>query len=139
MLFTTTVSAPSAATSRPSTAGAFRGHHSCTGLPPGPPEKLPLVLIEVALAHTGAMASTSSPARSATPVRYSPFQQGAVNSLPPGPPMRGIYDLSSTPPGMTLPANCPCAGGARDESRMRDRKSTRLNSSHLVISYAVFC
>src|SRR2546426_7486853 len=23
--------------------------------------------------------------------------------------------------------------------RMRDRKSTRLNSSHLVISYAVFC
>src|SRR6266850_6945075 len=28
----------------------------------------------------------------------------------------------------------PCAGG-----RERDRKSTRLNSSHLVISYAVFC
>src|SRR6266850_5335192 len=26
---------------------------------------------------------------------------------------------------------CPC--------RRRDRKSTRLNSSHLVISYAVFC
>src|SRR5256885_9817791 len=36
--------------------------------------------------------------------------------------------------------------GARDPDRMsprpkaeRDRKSTRLNSSHLVISYAVFC
>src|SRR2546426_2535251 len=34
---------------------------------------------------------------------------------------------------------------ARDEARvwavhvLRDRKSTRLNSSHLVISYAVFC
>src|SRR5256885_5940031 len=26
-----------------------------------------------------------------------------------------------------------------DERRGRDRKSTRLNSSHLVISYAVFC
>src|SRR5205807_8711459 len=26
-----------------------------------------------------------------------------------------------------------------DGRRMRDRKSTRLNSSHLVISYAVFC
>src|SRR2546426_6521323 len=25
------------------------------------------------------------------------------------------------------------------EQRLRDRKSTRLNSSHLVISYAVFC
>src|SRR5256885_3761731 len=27
----------------------------------------------------------------------------------------------------------------RERSRDRDRKSTRLNSSHLVISYAVFC
>src|SRR2546426_8833799 len=26
-----------------------------------------------------------------------------------------------------------------DGRRLRDRKSTRLNSSHLVISYAVFC
>src|SRR5688500_19760359 len=26
-----------------------------------------------------------------------------------------------------------------DENATRDRKSTRLNSSHLVISYAVFC
>src|SRR5438552_10536230 len=26
-----------------------------------------------------------------------------------------------------------------DGSRMRDRKSTRLNSSHQIISYAVFC
>src|SRR5256885_9347446 len=28
---------------------------------------------------------------------------------------------------------------ARDAELVRDRKSTRLNSSHLVISYAVFC
>src|SRR5438132_7564142 len=27
----------------------------------------------------------------------------------------------------------------RDECEVRDRKSTRLNSSHTVISYAVFC
>src|SRR2546426_4817075 len=27
----------------------------------------------------------------------------------------------------------------KDAGRCRDRKSTRLNSSHLVISYAVFC
>src|SRR2546426_4748968 len=31
------------------------------------------------------------------------------------------------------------ADGARSERPRRDRKSTRLNSSHLVISYAVFC
>src|SRR2546426_11854710 len=30
-------------------------------------------------------------------------------------------------------------GGARASSARGDRKSTRLNSSHLVISYAVFC
>src|SRR5256885_11543037 len=28
---------------------------------------------------------------------------------------------------------------SRGQPRRRDRKSTRLNSSHLVISYAVFC
>src|SRR5256885_7994127 len=29
--------------------------------------------------------------------------------------------------------------GKREDTGERDRKSTRLNSSHLVISYAVFC
>src|SRR5256885_7937963 len=33
-------------------------------------------------------------------------------------------------PGDGRPTSMPC---------LRDRKSTRLNSSHLVISYAVFC
>src|SRR5256885_12591845 len=33
------------------------------------------------------------------------------------------------------PGACPGGGGAA----AADRKSTRLNSSHLVISYAVFC
>src|SRR5256885_8544477 len=40
------------------------------------------------------------------------------------------------------PCNCRCAGAARaaaSPSPRADRKSTRLNSSHLVISYAVFC
>src|SRR2546422_7523451 len=31
------------------------------------------------------------------------------------------------------------AGGGHREARERDRKSTRLNSSHGYISYAVFC
>src|ERR1022692_4983307 len=30
-------------------------------------------------------------------------------------------------------------GGGRHPGELADRKSTRLNSSHLVISYAVFC
>src|SRR5256885_6158831 len=36
------------------------------------------------------------------------------------------------------PRSRPRTGG-RAEPRRRDRKSTRLNSSHLVISHAVFC
>src|SRR5256885_6393452 len=35
--------------------------------------------------------------------------------------------------------DAPGGGSRRDRARGRDRKSTRLNSSHLVISYAVFC
>src|SRR5260221_10239989 len=31
------------------------------------------------------------------------------------------------------------AGGTGESPTMKDRKSTRLNSSHTVISYAVFC
>src|SRR2546426_7176726 len=33
----------------------------------------------------------------------------------------------------------PAQAATRPEPEPRDRKSTRLNSSHLVISYAVFC
>src|SRR5256885_9189482 len=33
----------------------------------------------------------------------------------------------------------PGARGVTRDDALRDRKSTRLNSSHLVISYAVFC
>src|SRR5256885_12863568 len=41
----------------------------------------------------------------------------------------------------TLGEECDAGAGADDEARGagEDRKSTRLNSSHLVISYAVFC
>src|SRR6266496_4753666 len=33
----------------------------------------------------------------------------------------------------------PCPGGRRRNATRLDRKSTRLNSSHVEISYAVFC
>src|SRR5438874_10498691 len=40
-----------------------------------------------------------------------------------------------------LPPDAPCAAANHSISagRVRDRKSTRLNSSHVEISYAVFC
>src|SRR3989449_6079107 len=42
--------------------------------------------------------------------------------------------LSPTPP-----VECLSTRGVAHESNARDRKSTRLNSSHGYISYAVFC
>src|SRR2546426_12152788 len=54
-------------------------------------------------------------------------------------PISGKYYCRITPEGDVTP--CPympvAAGNLRTASL--DRKSTRLNSSHLVISYAVFC
>src|SRR6266480_7368373 len=44
-----------------------------------------------------------------------------------------------TPPSRPHPAATRCRGAARRGTRAGDRKSTRLNSSHMSISYAVFC
>src|SRR5256885_11206621 len=46
-----------------------------------------------------------------------------------------VLFLSVRSAGAFVVAGVLVAGGAA----LRDRKSTRLNSSHLVISYAVFC
>src|SRR2546426_3352289 len=47
----------------------------------------------------------------------------------------------SRPPDPRVRISCRDRACTRhaDSTRGRDRKSTRLNSSHLVISYAVFC
>src|SRR5690625_6689593 len=42
-------------------------------------------------------------------------------------------------PGLYLPVRTPWAIGDHTIWPARDRKSTRLNSSHVAISYAVFC
>src|SRR5256885_2396716 len=56
-------------------------------------------------------------------LRHGCAATGQANRLPhPEPPSRGCHIRGLTGSG-----------------RARDRKSTRLNSSHLVISYAVFC
>src|SRR5260221_10795925 len=41
--------------------------------------------------------------------------------------------------GVQVPRIVGCVGRRRARVGRRDRKSTRLNSSHTVISYAVFC
>src|SRR2546426_8444857 len=55
-----------------------------------------------------------------------------------------VQDLSPASGAAGRRPGAGCASDARrrvrdDSARGGDRKSTRLNSSHLVISYAVFC
>src|SRR5436305_3105175 len=46
----------------------------------------------------------------------------------------------ASPPGCRTPGPCPRPPPwRRSRTRRKDRKSTRLNSSHVRISYAVFC
>src|SRR5256885_10352774 len=59
----------------------------------------------------------------------------------PDPPRVGAHDQPDRRSARAL-GRRPAAAGPRRGRRRRsrgDRKSTRLNSSHLVISYAVFC
>src|SRR5256885_6580251 len=50
----------------------------------------------------------------------------------------GVHGVVRQPPGEVGPLVVDPAVGDGSKA-VRDRKSTRLNSSHLVISYAVFC
>src|SRR2546426_9970713 len=51
---------------------------------------------------------------------------------------RSVQFCSARPSGKTSPTE-NLTRATRKSFPPRDRKSTRLNSSHLVISYAVFC
>src|SRR5688500_19413230 len=62
-----------------------------------------------------------------------PGRQGAHVATPAGRRVRGLAGL----PGVHVPVLD--LGQRERQAGQRDRKSTRLNSSHLVISYAVFC
>src|SRR2546430_12690615 len=56
---------------------------------------------------------------------------------------KAAYDLVKSSYGDCVdgipPASRPALAGAWTKSFQKDRKSTRLNSSHSQISYAVFC
>src|SRR5687768_18369853 len=55
-------------------------------------------------------------------------------------PLRTVLAFMSRAIGVRMaPVLMPFAEGPIDVDRMQDRKSTRLNSSHGYISYAVFC
>src|SRR2546426_6040948 len=53
--------------------------------------------------------------------------------------LRQINGMGPVPPSGFIPGQMECPDANGNFSDILDRKSTRLNSSHLVISYAVFC
>src|SRR5256885_11504612 len=54
-------------------------------------------------------------------------------------PYTTLFRSPRSPPSRRSTTSCAPAGDPCGRERRQDRKSTRLNSSHLVISYAVFC
>src|SRR2546430_17602761 len=50
-----------------------------------------------------------------------------------------FFDLAVLSGWVGVAGASPCAAGTDELLQSRDRKSTRLNSSHSQISYAVFC
>src|SRR5258705_8510495 len=64
----------------------------------------------------------------------------AVSRRAAGRPAAGAVDrLGYAPARVGWSALVPSLSEREDRQRLQDRKSTRLNSSHLGISYAVFC
>src|SRR5256885_13088543 len=84
------------------------------------------------LGQSAAQAQLFSDRPPPVPPASVPDPGGAVSLAPPSGPGAAPPSL---PPTLTQP-NTP---SMPPPAVTRDRKSTRLNSSHLVISYAVFC
>src|SRR2546426_2319970 len=68
-----------------------------------------------------------------------PISHTSGTARPVAPPGRRSRDTRDSRPGARPVRRGRCAANRALPRRSRDRKSTRLNSSHLVISYAVFC
>src|SRR5438034_5524449 len=80
------------------------------------------------------VARRSARARHAVPDGRVSAQRRRVTHEGP-PDARAVRRVWAGPAPLLLRAN----GALRRALRLSDRKSTRLNSSHTVISYAVFC
>src|SRR5207302_9850488 len=77
--------------------------------------------------------------RSPTPRALPSFPTRRSSDLGVGSPGRGRREVEPVDPDVVLiPGHFGLADPERQD-RSEDRKSTRLNSSHVKISYAVFC
>src|SRR5256885_4621111 len=87
----------------------------------------PLFRSAASLARTAALSSLAAQRRAHRVVYHSSSLAGQLAAVESGLAV-AVFTRCSVPPHLQVLQNLPA-----------DRKSTRLNSSHLVISYAVFC
>src|SRR3712207_7148813 len=73
------------------------------------------------------------------PPRPALFPYTPLSRSPAAPPSRETEPPLAAPPLREAAPPPAAQDPSREEKRARDRKSTRLNSSHANISYAVFC
>src|SRR5690606_39460574 len=95
-----------------------------------PPSAIPTLSLHDAL-PISASTTQSSPRLMPMP-ELAPSRQRSPMRICSLPPPDRVFMIEAPPP-TSLP--CPTTTPAE----IRDRKSTRLNSSHVKISYAVFC
>src|SRR5437879_10217472 len=88
----------------------------------------------IAFCAAGASAQEAYPSKPLTMV--VPFPPGGVADIVGRPLAAGMHHALKQP---VVVVNRTGAGGAVGMASVADRKSTRLNSSHRCISYAVFC
>src|SRR2546429_5797151 len=67
------------------------------------------------------------------------FRSALTHELTPAGPVPTAFDPNGVYPYVSYVATSPRPVRKKYRSRRGDRKSTRLNSSHGYISYAVFC
>src|SRR2546430_10468838 len=98
---------------------------------PAPPEIYPLPLPAALPICTRCNFTQPGDRQNADP-KLGPLQLNAPGSTP-------THALLSGSPAIDAVTANPAACPATDQRGLSDRKSTRLNSSHSQISYAVFC
>src|SRR5690606_40891017 len=86
------------------------------------------------LGHGSILSLTSAASRTSPIIRGKFIMAELLNSPPPAPPDDVPALEESAPEGRPSTVR-----EQLERHRARDRKSTRLNSSHVKISYAVFC
>src|SRR5439155_19359086 len=104
---------------------------------PSPPPRHPPSLLPLSYHHTPTPPTSTLSLHDALPI--SPICNGPDTEPPWLTRVSGKESFGRAGSCLAIMAFSASLGGRRPNQTVRDRKSTRLNSSHVAISYAVLC